>query len=70
MRGNFMRIHVNRAACEGHAMCNVTAPDVFQLDELGYNALDGEMEVSEDLSEQARRGAAACPERAITVIEG
>jgi ferredoxin len=51
-------------------MCFANAPDVYELDDVGYNVLDGEMKVDPALTEQARRGADACPERAITVIEG
>lgn len=62
-----MKIRVDRSACTGHAMCNFNAPGVFPLDDLGYNALDGEIEIPDELADQARRGALACPEQAITV---
>ena len=43
-------------------------PDVFVLDELGFNVTEpGEVPLEKE--EQARRGAAACPEQAITVEE-
>jgi ferredoxin len=38
------------------------------LDADGYSAVH-EAEVTPSLEEAARRGAAACPERAITIIE-
>jgi ferredoxin len=64
-----VRIRVDRALCQGHAMCNMTAPDVYQLDDLGYNAFDGDVEIADDLADAARRGALACPERAITIVD-
>lgn len=49
-------------------MCNSQAPEVYELDDLGYNAIDGEIEVDDALAESAERGARACPERAITIV--
>ena len=64
-----MKIRVDQSRCQGHAMCNMTAPEVYPLDDLGYTALDGDVELPDDLAEQAHRGALSCPERVITVIE-
>jgi ferredoxin len=63
-----MRIKVDRAVCAGHALCAIKAPDVFTLDEDGYCASDGQR-VPEDRTDEAKLGAAACPERAIELIE-
>ena len=61
-----MRILVDQAKCCGHARCADRAPDLFELDDLGYIAIS-ELEVPEGREDQARAGARACPERAITV---
>lgn len=63
-----MRIHVDTDRCSGHARCRALAPDVYELDELGYNVTPV-TEVAPGLEEAARRGADACPERAITIEE-
>ena len=64
-----MRVRVDEARCSGHARCNATAPDVFPLDESGFNASRGsEVEVPGGLEEQAMTGLRNCPERAITVV--
>jgi ferredoxin len=63
-----MRIRVDAAACTGHAICHREGPDVFVLDELGFNVTEP-AEVAAANEAQARRGAAACPERAITIEE-
>jgi ferredoxin len=65
-----MKVRLDRELCSGHAMCNVNGPNMYPLDDLGYNAIDGEIEVPDGLAEEARRGADACPERAITIVEG
>ncbi len=60
-----MRIRVDRAKCQGHALCAAAAPDLFTLDDDGYSNV-GEIDVPPGMEDLARRGALACPERAIT----
>jgi 4Fe-4S single cluster domain len=43
-----------------------TDPELFQVDDIGY-ALRPEFDVPPGAEENAREGAAACPERAITL---
>lgn len=63
-----MKLQVAVAACCGHARCAEVAPEIFLLNDIGY--LDtAEIEVPEGKEAEARRGARACPERAISVIE-
>lgn len=64
-----MRACVDREKCQGHGRCAAVAPRVFELDDLGYNAVDGEVTIDPDHEEEARLGAAACPESAITLLE-
>lgn len=61
-----MRIRVDRDLCTGHALCVEQGPDLFVLDELGFNVTE-ERDVPTGQHEQARRGAQACPEGAISV---
>ena len=63
-----MRVQVNRSRCQGHARCWAEAPDLYLLDDDGYSAV-ADVEVPTGLEDAARRGAAACPERAIEIIE-
>jgi len=63
-----MRIRVDTAACTGHALCHGEGPDVFVLDQLGFNVTESG-EVPSAYEEQARRGAEACPEQAIALEE-
>lgn len=63
-----MKVTVQASRCQGHARCLAEGPDVFVLDDVGYNTTDVE-NVPPALAEQARRGALACPELALTVIE-
>jgi ferredoxin len=61
-----VRVSVDRDRCTGHALCRAAAPDVYVLDDLGYNVTPTG-EVAAELAEQARRGALSCPESAISV---
>jgi ferredoxin len=61
-----MRVHVDVERCTGQARCWSVAPEVYELDDLGYN-VTAVKEVPPGLEEQARKGALACPEQAITI---
>lgn len=59
-----MEIVVDQDRCMGHARCNAIAPEVYPLDDEGFVMID-RAEVDDPAA--AASGAAACPERAITV---
>jgi ferredoxin len=61
-----MRITVDRDRCTGHGRCYALAPEVFDADDDGYGVARFE-QLPADLEDAARRGAANCPEDAITV---
>jgi ferredoxin len=63
-----MKIRVDVNSCSGQARCEAIAPEVFVLNDVGYNATD-EKEVGEALLAAACRGALACPEGAITIVD-
>jgi ferredoxin len=62
-----VKIVADREKCTGHARCFATAPEVYVLDDDGYN-VTGERDVPAGLEAIAREGAEACPEGAITVV--
>lgn len=65
-----MRMRIDGENCSGHGRCAKYAPNVFRLDDDGYNADRGsEIEVSADEEKAALMGMKACPERAITIVE-
>ena len=59
-------MRVDTQLCTGHALCHLQGPDVYVLNELGFNVTD-RIDVPQELWEQARRGALACPEGAIVI---
>lgn len=64
-----MKIRIIKERCQGHAMCRMRAPQVFVLDEHGYNVMDP-FGVRPESEAVALEGAEACPERAIVVLRG
>jgi ferredoxin len=63
-----MKIRIDKAACVGNARCAAVAEELFPLDENGYIAVS-EIDVPDGKEELARRGARACPERIIIVVD-
>lgn len=57
-------IAVDPGRCVGHGRCAAVAPEVYDLDDAGYSVLLRDA-VAAGLATAARRGAEACPERAI-----
>jgi len=63
-----MKVLVDAERCQGHARCLAEGPDVYVLDDDGYNTTDVDS-VPPEFQDQARRGALACPELALTIVE-
>lgn len=63
-----MKAAVDRNLCQGHAMCNALAPEVYEVNDDGFNEM-GVFAVPVGREAAAARGAGACPERAITIIK-
>ena len=61
-----MKVVVDHARCQGHALCMLKAPKVYELDDEGYNRMEP-FDVPPELEEDARRGAMNCPEAAIRI---
>ena len=64
-----MRTRVDDKLCQGHALCQHQAPEVFLLDDEEGHAYVEENEVPKELEEKVRRAALGCPERAILIEE-
>jgi ferredoxin len=63
-----IKIKVNVEGCVGHARCWAVAPEVYELDDNGFNVTPEKL-VDEALRLQAIRGLRACPERIISIEE-
>ncbi|MFE9327522.1 ferredoxin [Nocardia sp. NPDC052278] len=63
-----MKIEIDRARCQGHALCAAVDETLFPLDEEGYSAVRDQQDIAPADENTARTGAAACPERALRVV--
>ena len=63
-----MKIRIDKEHCVGNARCWAISEELFPLDDDGYIAVQ-EVEVPPGMEDLARRGARACPERVIEIIE-
>lgn len=63
-----MKVRIDKDRCVGNARCWAVAPQLYALDEDGYISI-AEFEVPSGQEELARRGARACPERVIEIVE-
>lgn len=64
-----LKIIARRERCAGHARCAATAPEIYSLDDDGYIAF-AEKDVPPGREQEAARGARACPERVLSLVEG
>ncbi len=63
-----MKVTVNADMCEGHAKCEMAAPEVFKLgpDDVSIVLVD---DVPEDLKEKVDRAIRLCPRQAISWVK-
>ena len=64
-----MRVHLDAGTCQGHSRCYSLAPEVFDVDEVGFAILTTDDELPDDLRHRVRLAAANCPEYAISIID-
>ncbi|MCU4187470.1 ferredoxin [Acidiferrimicrobium sp. IK] len=64
-----MKVQVIAEQCQGHNRCALSAPELFEIDDLGYASAKGDGVVPPGLEAKARLAAANCPEQAVVVEE-
>ena len=62
-----MRVRVDGEKCQGHNRCFSLAPELFDVDDLGYSHERNDGIVPPALEEKARLAVANCPERAMSL---
>jgi len=61
------RVYVQEDVCQGHTLCFMAAPEVFELREEDGHASVRDIELTDEIIDAARRAALTCPEQAIVV---
>jgi ferredoxin len=62
-----MQVRIDPEVCQGHTLCALAAPDIFQLNDEDGHAYVVAADVPPGQEELARKAAATCPEGAISI---
>ncbi|MFI1354622.1 ferredoxin [Streptomyces sp. NPDC020898] len=62
-----MKVRVDPERCQGHTLCAMQAPKVFELSEIDGHSSAINEEVPDDQQDQVVEAVRSCPERAIFV---
>jgi ferredoxin len=60
-------LRIDQDRCQGHAICYLLAPDLFEVDDEGRGSVIRETMKSDDDQAQAAVAIDRCPERAISM---
>lgn len=63
-----MKVRVDAERCQGHTLCSMIAPELFELSEIDGHATAIDDDVPPELEGRAREAFDSCPEQAITVL--
>lgn len=63
-----MRVRVDSERCQGHTLCAMIAPKVFELDDIDGHSSVASENVPADQEEQVREAVHSCPEQAILIF--
>ena len=63
-----MKVKVDGTYCQGHTLCAMAAPQVFQLDDEDGHASAISEDVAPELEGSAREAQRSCPEQAISIF--
>lgn len=64
-----MKVHVDSDRCQGHTLCSMIAPKMFELSEIDGHSSPVSEDVPADQEENVREAMRSCPERAIAITD-
>ncbi|WP_433710432.1 ferredoxin [Nocardia sp. CA-084685] len=64
-----MKVRVDVERCQGHTLCAMIAPKVFELSEIDGHSSPVSEDVPADQQDNVREAVRSCPERAISSTE-
>lgn len=64
-----MKVQVDQDRCQGHTLCAMIAPDIFELSDIDGHATAISGDVPSDSEKSVREAVASCPEKAISITE-
>ncbi|MEY9836554.1 ferredoxin [Streptacidiphilus sp. EB103A] len=63
-----MKVRVDPDRCQGHTLCAMRAPEIFELSEIDGHASVIDEDVPADQEDQVNEAVMSCPERAISIV--
>ncbi|MCW1822603.1 ferredoxin [Mycolicibacterium conceptionense] len=63
-----MKVEVDTSRCQGHTLCAMIAPGVFELDDTDGHAQVAIEVVPAEYHEQVHEAVRSCPEQAIHIL--
>lgn len=64
-----MKIRADLTKCQGHGLCRMSAPDVYDVDEEGQVIVQFEGDIPPELVDGAVLGVESCPELALEALD-
>ncbi|MCZ4551333.1 ferredoxin [Williamsia limnetica] len=64
-----MKVQVDQDRCQGHTLCAMIAPDIFELSDIDGHATAISGDVPSGSEKSVREAVASCPEKAISITE-
>ncbi|MDX6745143.1 ferredoxin [Actinocorallia sp. A-T 12471] len=62
-----MKVSVDQTRCQGHTLCAMKAPDIFELDDVDGHSTPVSPDVPAGEEKNVLSAVRSCPEQAITV---
>ncbi|MGI8329383.1 ferredoxin [Actinomadura scrupuli] len=63
-----MKVRVDSERCQGHTLCAIVAPEVFEPSEIDGHSSVIDENVPADLEAKVSEAVNSCPERAISIF--
>jgi ferredoxin len=63
-----VKVRVDSERCQGHTLCAMIAPKIFELDEVDGHSSVVDENVPLDQEEEVAEAAHSCPEQAISIF--
>ncbi|MFB4309741.1 ferredoxin [Actinomadura sp. GTD37] len=63
-----MKVRVDSERCQGHTLCSIIAPEVFEPSEIDGHSTVVKADVPPELEEKVVEAVNSCPERAISTF--
>lgn len=63
-----MKAEVDPQRCQGHTLCAMAAPTLFELSDIDGHATAVDTDIPAHLADSAREAIRSCPEQAISVL--